>query len=242
MVKIILVALMSFFLVGCGGSAAIDSLVVPSKNDKTAELEYTSVGLTSEFEFKDIIVGTYKDISGTSGFISHSGTRTLDMTTKLNKTWTIKVRSEKKGYKLPYSIDIDMDNPYIATIKEGKKDIGAIVLSVEESVDTKSTLLKTVGLGAVTNNNIKFKDSFANILGVKYMVKSVYKNNKGEESSNPIAYEVLKGKTTYGVVSVGKNSFGGRTMEIWLKGNQSKTQQQSVATILAIVGYSSLSL
>jgi hypothetical protein len=41
---------------------------------------------------------------------------------------------------------------------------------------------------------------------------------------------------------VGKNAFGGRTMSIWLKANLSKKEQQSVATILTVVGYSSLPL
>jgi hypothetical protein len=244
MVKIVLGMLISLLLIGCAGSTDMNSLVPSGKNGKSAELEYGDVGIVSEFKFKDIMSGTYKDLSGTSGFISHSGTRTLDITTKIDKSWTISVRSEKKGYKIPIklNIDIDIDKPYVATIKDGKKTIGAILLEVQDNVDKKGALLKTIGLGAVTNNNIRFKDSKAKILGVNYTIKSVYKDNKGEVSSNPIAYEVLKGKTTYGVVSVGKNAFGGRTMTIWLKDKQSKIQEQSVATILTIVGYSSLSL
>jgi len=243
MVKLLLGICLSILLSGCvGGSNSIGNLVVAKKNDKTAELKYTNVGITSQFEFKGIMTGTYKDISKSSGFISHSGTRTLSLTTKANKKWSIKVRSEKKGYRPYGNIAIDMDNPYVATIKQDNKRIGDIVLSVENKVNKKNSIMKTIGLSGLVNTNIKFKKSRAKILGINYTIKSIYKDNKGKISSSPIGYKVLKGKVTYGVVMVGKNAFGGRTMSIWLKAKQSKTQQQSVATMLTVVGYSSLAL
>jgi hypothetical protein len=243
MAKILLGTLLALFLGGCvGGSNSIGNLVVADKNDKTAELKYTSTGITSNFKFDGIMTGTYKDMSASSGIISHSGTRTLDLTTKAAQSWTISVRSEKKGYRPYGNISIDIDKPYVATIKENGKRIGDIVLAVQNTVDKKRSIIKTIGLGGLMNTNIKFRDSKAKILGKNYTIKSVYKDNKGKVSSNPIAYEVYKDKVKQGTVVVGKNAFGGRTMSIWLKDKQSQIQQQSVATILTVVGYSSLAL
>lgn len=243
MFKSILGVCLAIFLTGCvGGSTSVKTLVTPKKNDKSAELVYTKQGITSEFEFKGIIKGTYKDVSSTSGIIAHSGTRSIKLTTKLNKTWSVNVRSEKKGYRPYGNIAIDVDEPYVATIKEGKKNIGEILLGVEGGVNAKNSLIKTVGLNALVNTNLKFVKSKAKILGVNYTIKSVFKDKQGTVNSNPIGYKVFKGKKLYGVVVVGKNAFGGRTMSIWLKSGQSKSQQQSVATILTVVGYSSLPL
>jgi hypothetical protein len=243
MIKSLLGLCIVLVLSGCvGGSNAINTLVTPAKNDKTAELEYTKVGITSNFEFKGIMTGTYKDLSGSAGIISHSGTRTINLTTKIDKTWKISVRSEKKGYKPYGNITIDIDKPYIATIRQSNKRIGDIILGVQNTIDKKTALMKTIGIDGLMNTNMRFVNSKARILGVNYTIKSIYKDKKGKVSSNPIGYKVLKGKKSYGVVMVGKNAFGGRTMSIWLKANLSKKEQQSVATILTVVGYSSLPL
>lgn len=244
MFKFIFVICFTILISGCvaGSSNPINSLVVSEKNDKTADLEYTSTGITSDFVFKDIISGTYKDISSSIGFIAHNGSRTLTLTTKGVKSWDVSVRSEKKSY-MPYgNITITMDKPYVATIKENNKRIGDIVLGIDEGVNSKNSIAKTVGLDVLMNTNFKFLDSKAIILGKTYTIKSVYKDLKGNVNSNPIAYEVYSGKSKVGLVQVDKNAFGGRTMSIWIKGGQSKIQEQSVATILTVVGYASLPL
>lgn len=241
MLRVLLGVFISLFISGCvGGTSSGNNLIVPLKNDKTAELEYVSTGVTSEFKFDGIIKGTYKDISSSAGFIVYTGKRTLTITTKAYKSWTIDVRSEKKDY-LPYGkIIINTNEPYVATIKENNKRIGDIVLMLEDKVDTKNSVMKTIGLNTLVNTNMKFVNSKANILGVNYEIKSIYENDKDKITSNPIAYEVLRGKKSCGLVVVGKNAFGGRTMTIWIKDKQSKLEEQSVATILTVVGYSSL--
>jgi hypothetical protein len=243
MLRILLGGLVALLLSGCmGGSNSVNSLSIPSKKGKTAELEYTKIGTNSGFEFKGIMKGTYKDLSASGGVFVHTGKRSIDLTTKATKNWTINVRTKKKSYRPYGNIAISVNNPYVATIKQGKKRIGDIVLLVDSKVDKKSSVMSSIGMGGLINNNLKIKRSKANILGVGYTIKSIYKDKKGKVSSNPIAYKVLRGKTTYGIVAVGKNAFGGRTMSIWLRANQSKLQQQSVATILTVVGYSSLAL
>lgn len=230
--KSLLVLLAVLCLTGCmGGKNAMYGV---HKNDKTAELEYTGIGLTSDFELKGIATGTYKSIGYQAGLIYYAGAQNIDLSVKAAQQWKIKTQCKRQAFKLP-SIGVRLHNPYHGVVTRKGKVIGNIGISLPD-IDASNELLKHVGLDSLAHTNLVLSGG-ANILGKRYKLESVFKNEKGEIQSTPEGYKVTRKNKTLGVVKVGKNMMGGQTMTVWITPGLKPTTEQSVVSILLVAGY-----
>lgn len=201
---------------------------------KTAELEYSGIGLTSDFELGNIATGTYKSLGYEAGLVYYAGAQNIDLTIKAAQEWKLTSECKRQSFALP-SIGVRLHNPYVAVITRNGKKIGNIGISMPD-IDAKNEVLEHVGLDSLVNTNLVLTGG-ANILNRRYQLESVFKDDKGKIHGSPLGYKVMKGKKTLGVVEVGKNMFGGATMTVWLTPGLSPTVEQSVVTILLLSGY-----
>jgi len=219
-------------LAGCMGSKG--PMYGAPQKAKTAELEYTGIGITSDFELANIATGTYKSIGYQAGLVYYAGSQNIDLTVKAAQKWNVKTECKRQAFALP-SIGVRLHNPYVGVVTRKGKVIGNIGISMP-SIDTKNEVLKHVGLDSLVHTNLALSGG-ANILNKRYKLSSVFKNEKGETTASPVGYAVKYKKKTMGVVQVGKNLMGGQTMTLWISPGLSPTTEQSVVTILLVAGY-----
>ncbi|MCT4535784.1 hypothetical protein [Halodesulfovibrio sp.] len=232
MKKTLFCLLLVFCLTGCMGSKAPLYGVHPKA--KTAELKYSGIGLTSDFELENIATGTYKSIGYQAGLIYYAGAQNIDLTIKAAQKWKLSAECKRQAFALP-SIGMRLHNPYVAIITRKGRVIGNIGISMPD-IDAKSELLEQVGLDSLVHTNLTLSGG-ANILGKRYKLASVFKDEKGKAHGSPLGYKVTRGNKTLGVVRVGENMFGGATMTVWLRPGLSPIVEQSVVTMLLLSGY-----
>jgi hypothetical protein len=234
MKKIIIALFVAALISGCGGAAKFNMAGHLDNKGKLANLKYTKTGLTSEFLFKGIASGTYKSYGAKAGLVYYAGSKNIKLTVKAKEEWSIKAESKSQSFQLK-SLGVDLDNPYIGTVKRGSKTIGHIGISMPK-VDKTKTALKYVGLDSIIQRNLHLKGS-ANILGKKYKISSVYEDKAGQKRSHPYGYSVSRGNKTLGLVQVGKNAFGGQKLQLWVAPNLNPITEQSVVATLLVAGY-----
>lgn len=233
MKRLSIIILSIALLSGCAGGSKL-SLMGATEKGKSAELKYTSIGLTSDFEFKGIATGTYKSLGAEGGLIYYKGTQNVQLTLDAAEKWDIKATSKKQNF-LVGGLGLRLQNPYVADIKHNGKLIGNIGLNLPK-IDKTKTVLKMVGLDNVINKNLDLSGS-AKILGSNYKIESVYKGTDGVKKNSPYGYRVKQGNTTLGLVQAGKNLMGGQKLQVWLAPGLSPVKEQSVMAILLVCGY-----
>ena len=221
------------FLAGCMGGKNV-KMYGTTEKDKKASLKFTKVGVTSEYAFGDIATGTYKSVGFQGGIGHQKGTQCIDLTVKAAQKWTVVAKARREGFRAR-GLSLQLDNPYVATVTRGGKNIGTIGLEMPR-VDATKNILKNVGLDGVINRNLKLSGQ-ATILGKKYKICSEYMNAKGEKQSTPVGYKVLKGKKTLGRICVGKNMFGGHVLTLWVSPGLKPVTEQSVVASLLVCGW-----
>jgi len=233
MKKLIVVMIMIFSLTGCMGGSS-NTMHGVTEQHKYAELEYTEAGITSSFKLGGIATGTYKAYESQIGYIYYGGSQNTFITLNAAETWSITSESKAQSFKLE-SLGLKLKNPYVGTIKRGQETIGYIGLSLPDD-DTTKKALDMVGLGIVMSRNYRISGE-ANILGQTYNIESVYKDSNGNMQSSPIGYRVTQRNKKLGMVKVGKNAFGGQTLEMWITPGLSPITEESVVSALLVSGY-----
>lgn len=222
------------FLSGCAGVGNKLPLMGAKKGGKTAKLKYTKVGITSNFEFKGIVTGTYKSLGAEAGFIYYKGSQNVKLTLKAVQKWSILATSKRQNFRVA-GLGLRLQNPYVAVIKRNGRHIGNIGLSLPR-IDKTKTLLKYVGLDHVINKNLDLKGR-ADILGRKYTISSVYKGTDGVTKNSPYGYRVSRRGRTLGLIQVGKNMVGGQVLSVWIAPNLGPVTEESVMASLLVCGY-----
>jgi len=230
--RFFVVVMMILMLTGCVGSSG--AMYGATAQHKHAELEYTSAGITSSYKLDGIAIGTYKAYEAEVGLIYYGGSQNTFITLDAAQKWSIKSESKAQSFKVS-GLNMRLKNPYVGTIKRGKSVIGQIGLSLPNDDHTKNAL-DAVGLGIVMSRNYAINGK-AKILGRNYNIESVYKDEKGNTHSSPEGYRVTYKKQTLGMVKVGKNAFGGQTLEMWVAPGLNPVIEQSAVACLLVSGY-----
>lgn len=233
MKRIAIILTFVFCLSACVGTST-QLMSGVSDKDKTAALAYTSVGLTSQFEFKGIATGTYQSVGHESGIVHHSGSQNIRLTIDAAQQWSVDAESKREGYTAP-GLSVRLHNPYVAAVTRGGKTIGTIGISMPQ-VDQAGEALKFVGLQNVVQRNLHLAGK-ANILGKTYEIDSVYENDKGEKKDAPLGYKVSSKGSLLGLVQVGKNMAGGQALTLFIKPGLAPLVEQSVVAALLVCGY-----
>ena len=228
-----LVAL-ALFLGGCAGSTPFNMNGAPTKAS-VAKLEYTSVGLTSDFKLGTLATGTYKSIGAEGGFIVHTGTQKISLGVNAAEKWSILATSDRKAVK-NIGLSIDINNPYVAAVKKGNKDIGSMYFNVP-AVDTTKEVLKYVGLSNLIQRNLALTGQ-AKIYKRTFFLNPVYTDLSGKKQSSPIGYKVTDAKKKLlGMIQVDHNPAGGQVLQVVLVPGLRPITRQSVVSMLLVAGY-----
>jgi hypothetical protein len=219
-----------FVLAGCMGGGMHGT----TEQHKHAELEYTSAGITNGFKLAGIATGTYKAYETQVGLIYYGGSQNTFITLDAPQKWSIKSESKAQSFKVD-GIDLRLKNPYVGTVKHGDETIGHIGLSLPGGDYTKKAL-DMVGLGVIMSRNYRIVGE-ANILGRTYNIDSVFKDEDGDVQSSPEGYRVIHKNKTLGMVKVGKNAFGGQTLEMWIAPGLDPVVEESAVACLLVSGY-----
>ncbi len=234
MKKITLVVLLgALFLSGCVGTSKT-AIYGISDSDKYAELKYTKIGLTSDFELPGLATGTYKSIGKEAGLFYYAGSQNIELTVNGAQNWKITTESKRQSFKLP-NIGVQLHNPYVGEIRYNDKTIGNIGISMPD-IDKTKEALKYVGMDNLVHTNLQLSGE-ANILGKRYEIASVFKDANGEQHNSPIGYTVSQKGKTLGTVQVGHNMMGGQELQLWITQGLKPLDEQSVISTLLVCGY-----
>ena len=223
--------LASLIIPGCFGGSAKVTMYGTAPEDKSAALEYTSIGITSDYKFEGIATGTYKSIGYEAGLFYYAGSQNIEITVDAAQHWKAVTESKRQGFEVS-GISLKLHNPYVGTVSRDGKTIGYVALDMP-SVDKAETALKYVGLDTLVHRNLTLKGE-ATILDRVYTIESVF---NGDETSNPVGYRVLEKGRVLGLIKVGKNMAGGQKLHLWIKPDLDPVTEQSAVTALLICGW-----
>ncbi|HKK33172.1 MAG TPA: hypothetical protein VJ934_06355 [Desulfomicrobiaceae bacterium] len=224
----------ALMLSGCVGTPAFNMNGAP-KQAGIAKLEYTSTGLTSEFRLGNLATGTYKSLGAEGGLVVHTGTQNISLGVNAAEKWSILATSDRTAIK-NIGLDVDIKNPYVASVKKDGRKIGSMYFNVP-AVDGTKQVLKYVGLDSLMHRNLALTGQ-ARIYNNRLLLDPVYTDLSGEKHSSPIGYKVTStSKKLLGMIQVDHNPAGGQILQVMVVPGLRPVTRQGVVSMLLVAGY-----
>ncbi|GAU08342.1 hypothetical protein [Desulfoplanes formicivorans] len=232
--KQIFVIAMAMILGGCAGSGGFNMNGAPQQAT-IAQLEYTSVGVTSKYKLGNLATGTYRSLGAEAGLVVHTGVQKISLTVDAAEHWSIETTSDRTAVK-NIGLEIDIKNPYVATVKKGNKKIGSMYFNVP-SIDGTKQALKYIGLDNLIQRNLALTGQ-AMIHKKGFLLDPVYTDRSGKNQSSPIGYKVTDTRhKLLGMIQVDHNAMGGQVLQVMVVPGLNPITRQSVVSMLLVAGY-----